>query len=203
MKNLPKLIVMLTHDDFTVPNAAEIFEQCRNSQADFWGFKEHPLPKKNMEELYARMKECGKTTFLEVVAYTESEGLEGAKMAADCGCDILMGTIFYYSINEFCQQHQLKYMPFVGVVEGRPSVLSGDMLRTELRSTKEFPYAYRIVEEGHHFHKEENGEYYRISKIYRECILKATGEVVKKELKWNNHSKVMFDHALIPQEQIR
>lgn len=79
----------------------------------------------------------------------------------------------------------------------------GDMLRTELRSTKEFPHAYRIVEEGHHFHKEENGEYYRISKIYRECILKATGEVVKKELKWNNHSKVMFDHALIPQEQIR
>ncbi|MBQ8227329.1 MAG: hypothetical protein IJZ92_07870 [Bacteroidaceae bacterium] len=127
MKNLPKLIVMLTHDDFTVPNAAEIFEQCRNSQADFWGFKEHPLPKKNMEELYARMKECGKTTFLEVVAYTEAEGLEGAKMAADCGCDILMGTIFYDSINEFCQQHQLKYMPFVGVVEGRPSVLSGDI----------------------------------------------------------------------------
>ena len=127
MKNHPKLIVMLTHEDLTVPNAAEIFEQCRNSQANFWGFKEHPLPKKNMKELYARMKECGKTTFLEVVAYTEAEGLEGAKIAADCGCDILMGTIFSDSINDFCQQHQLKYMPFVGTVEGRPSVLSGDI----------------------------------------------------------------------------
>ncbi|WP_250320424.1 hypothetical protein [Streptococcus lutetiensis] len=40
------------------------------------------------------MKACGKTTFLEVVAYSEEEGLEGAKLAHECCCDILMGTIF-------------------------------------------------------------------------------------------------------------
>lgn len=79
----------------------------------------------------------------------------------------------------------------------------GEVLNTELRSTKEFPYSYRIVEEGHHFHKEENGKFYRISKIYRETIDKATGEVINKELKWDNHSKVMFDYSLIPKEQIR
>ena len=79
----------------------------------------------------------------------------------------------------------------------------GEVLNTELRSTKELPYCYRIVEEGHHFHKEENGKFYRISKIYRETIDKATGEVINKELKWDNHSKVMFDYSLIPKEQIR
>ena len=44
------------------------------------------------------MKQNGKTTFLEVVSYTEEQGLEGAKIAAECKCDILMGTIYFDSI---------------------------------------------------------------------------------------------------------
>ena len=127
MKNVPELIVMLTCDDVTVRNADEIFEECKNSKAKFWGFKEHPLPHEEMKRLFSRMKECGKTTVLEVVAYTEEEGLEGAKVAVECGCDVLMGTTFFDSINDFCKQYGLKYMPFVGKVEGRPSVLNGEI----------------------------------------------------------------------------
>lgn len=125
MSKKPELIVMLTHNDCTVLNAAEIFKQCQNSKAKFWGFKEKPLPLSEMKELYAYMKSCGKTTFLEVVAYTEDEGLAGAQVALDCGCDILMGTIFSDKINQFCQDNNLKYMPFVGQITGRPSVLEG------------------------------------------------------------------------------
>lgn len=125
MESFPKLIVMLTHNDFTVMDAADIFEQCKDSKARYWGFKEHPLPPAEMKALYQRMKECGKTTFLEVVAYTEAEGLAGAKLAHECGCDILMGTIFADSINDFCREHGLRYMPFVGTITGRPSVLEG------------------------------------------------------------------------------
>jgi hypothetical protein len=90
MTNAPELIVMLTYNDFTVRNAAEIFEACKNSKAKYWGMKEHPLTRDELKSLFARMKECGKTTFLEVVSYTEEEGLEGAKIAVECGCDILM-----------------------------------------------------------------------------------------------------------------
>ena len=125
--NTPFLVVMLTKDDFTVSNAAEIFEQCKDTRATCWGFKEHPLPLPQMKELYASMKSCGKITFLEVVAYSEQEGLAGAQMAADCGCDVLMGTCFYDSINDFCMRNNLKYMPFVGRIEGRPSVLDGSI----------------------------------------------------------------------------
>ena len=124
-KEHPELIVMLTWHDYTVENAAEVFEQCKNSKAQFWGFKEHPLPLDEMKAIYDRMRECGKTTFLEVVAYSENEGLEGAKIAAACGCDILMGTKFFNSINDYCREHGIKYMPFVGEVTGRPSVLEG------------------------------------------------------------------------------
>lgn len=125
MKNSPKLIVMLTHNDRTVEDAYCVFEQCKNSKAEYWGLKEEPLSIEQMKELYAYMKECGKTTILEVVAYTEESGMKGAKIAAECGCDILMGTIFSDSINEFCKANSLKYMPFVGKVTGRPSILEG------------------------------------------------------------------------------
>ena len=121
------LVVMLTHNDKTVDNAYEVFENCKNSKAEFWGFKEKSLPLKEMKKLYAYMKECGKKTFLEVVEYTEKEGLEGAKMAVECGCDILMGTKYFDSINEFCKENNLKYMPFVGQVVERPSILKGSV----------------------------------------------------------------------------
>lgn len=118
---------MLTHNDETVNNAHEIFEKCKNSDAKFWGFKEKSLPIEQMKNLYKYMKECGKTTFLEVVEYTEKEGLEGAKLALECGCDILMGTVFFDSINEFCKKNNLRYMPFVGKVTERPSILEGEI----------------------------------------------------------------------------
>lgn len=125
MRRGPELIVMLTHNDRTVENAAEIFEQCKDSKAKYWGFKEEGLPPDQMKKLFGRMKECGKTTVLEVVAYTEKECLRGARMALECGCDILMGTMFFDSVNDFCRENKLKYMPFVGRITGRPSVLEG------------------------------------------------------------------------------
>ncbi len=77
-----------------------------------------------------------------------------------------------------------------------------EKLYAELRSEKEFPCKYEIVEENHHFEK-ENDKYYRVSKIYRNTIEKLTGEVKEKELIWDNHSLVMFDYNLIPKEQIK
>ena len=127
MNNIPNLIVMLTHNDKTVLNAYDIFEKCKNSKAKFWGFKEEPIPLDEMKRLYSYMKSMDKTTFLEVIAYDEQNGLKGAKMALECGVDILMGTVFYDSINNLCKENNLKYMPFVGQVSERPSILEGDI----------------------------------------------------------------------------
>ena len=71
----------------------------------------------------------------------------------------------------------------------------------ELRSEKPFPWKYELTEENHHFQKEEN-DYYRVSKIYRNTIDKNTGKQINKELIWDNHSLVMFDPSLIPEEMI-
>ncbi len=82
--------------------------------------KEEKILLDKMKKLYAYMKECGKTTILKVVAYTEEECLKGANISIACDCDILMRTMYFDSINQLCQEHNLKYMPFVGKITRRP-----------------------------------------------------------------------------------
>ena len=97
----PDIIIMLTHHDVTVPNAAEVFEACKDlEQVKLWGFKNVGLPKDQMKALVAAMKAAGKTTFLEVVTYDEASCLDGAQTA-------------------------IEYLPFVGKVSGSPSILEG------------------------------------------------------------------------------
>ncbi len=78
----------------------------------------------------------------------------------------------------------------------------GEFLHAELRSERPFPFGYELIEENHHFKKEQD-TFYRNSTIYRKVIDKETNAVMNKELILNNHSRVMFDYALIPQELIR
>ena len=120
-----KLIVMLTHHDVTVKNAKEVFLSCKDLPVVNWGFKDVGLPPEEMKELCQLMKQAGKTTFLEVVTYSEEECMRGAKLAVECGFDYLAGTIFYDSVLDYIKQQDLKYCPFVGKVYGRPSVLEG------------------------------------------------------------------------------
>lgn len=72
----------------------------------------------------------------------------------------------------------------------------------ELRSEREFPFRYKLVEENHHF-KKEGKNYYRISQVYRIVIDRLTNEKINKELILDNHSLVLYDHNLIPKDQIR
>lgn len=125
MKNIPELIVMLTHHDKTVENAIEVFEAAKDAPAKFWGFKEVGIPEDQMKQLVSNMKAAGKTTFLEVVDYTEAGCVEGAKVAVRCGFDVLMGTLYFDSVREVAEKGGVKYMPFVGQISGRPSVLEG------------------------------------------------------------------------------
>jgi vancomycin resistance protein VanW len=77
-----------------------------------------------------------------------------------------------------------------------------ETLYAELRSEKEYPWTYQLVEEDHHFAK-EGDKYFRISKIYKETLDRESGKLLKKELVLDNHSEVMYDYSLIPEELIR
>lgn len=75
-------------------------------------------------------------------------------------------------------------------------------LCAELRSERPFPCRYKLVEEDNYY-KKEGKDYYRNSKVYRIVIDRNTNEELYKELILDNHSKVLYDHKLIPKDQIR
>ncbi|MCS6907943.1 MAG: hypothetical protein RML93_08695, partial [Anaerolineales bacterium] len=121
----PELIVMLTHNDVTVSNALELFEQSKHLPVQHWGFKDVGLPPQQMKELVRRMKDAGKVTYLEVVSLSEEEGLRGAQIALEAGFDVLMGTVYFDSIHEYLKGKPIKYYPFPGHVHSHPSILDG------------------------------------------------------------------------------
>ena len=58
------------------------------------------------------------------------------------------------------------------------------------------------MEEDSHFVKEGEA-YYRVSQVYRRIIDRESGRDLGRELLLSNHSRVLYDPALIPPDQLR
>ena len=126
---------MLTYNDQTVKNAIEVFDSAKDLDVQHWGFKNIGLPIPEMKTLVNKMKAAGKTTYLEVVTYSETECLSAAKLAMECEFDCLMGTLYYPSVGELVKG-KIQYYPFCGKVWGSPSIL-GDSLDEIIASAKQ------------------------------------------------------------------
>lgn len=156
----PKLILMFTHNDVTVPDAQEYFEMVKDLDVDYYGFKEIGLPEKGMKKLCQSIQSIGKEAFVEIVEYDEDKILEPARQAVRLGFDYLMGTVFYPSIMEIIKESNIKYFPFCGKVYDRPSILDGsteeivsDAVRIEAEGVDGFDllaYRYKYPEKVDH-----------------------------------------------------
>jgi vancomycin resistance protein VanW len=73
----------------------------------------------------------------------------------------------------------------------------------ELRCSAPPRYRYRMEEREHHFQREEDGFYYRVSQVWRRQYDRASGNFLREDKILQNHSRVLYDPALIPPEQIR
>jgi hypothetical protein len=125
---VPKLILMFTLNDVTVPDALDYFEQVKDLPVDFFGFKEIGLPPEKMQQLNDKIHSAGFKSFLEVVEYEEDKILDPAQQAVDMGFDYLMGTIYYPSIWDIVGKYsnkKINYFPFFGKIYDRPSILDG------------------------------------------------------------------------------
>lgn len=65
--------------------------------------------------------------------------------------------------------------------------LDDTFLYGEIRSTVPLKEKYKIIEEDNHYAKDEDGVFYRNSKVYRIITNKETNQEIKKELILNNH----------------
>jgi hypothetical protein len=141
---VPKLILMFTLNDVTVPDALDYFEKVKDLPVDFFGFKELGLVSEKMQELNNRIHRAGFKSFLEVVEYEEDKILGPAQQAVDMGFDYLMGTINFPSIWDIVGKgtnKKINYFPFLGKIYDRPSVLDGSIEEIVAEGKK-------LIEEG-------------------------------------------------------
>jgi vancomycin resistance protein VanW len=70
--------------------------------------------------------------------------------------------------------------------------LTDTHLHGEIRSDREWPYAYHVVERGHRFVRGPDGRTYRDNELWRRTTERATGATLREELVTVNHAEVKY-----------
>ena len=122
---IPRLLAMLTYNDRTVENAIQVFEQCRESAAAYWGFKDVGIDLPTMKELINRIRIAGKFTVFEVLSENEEECLDAARMALQAEVDLLIGMKHFDPVYKLLKSRRTKYFPTCGKRSGIPRMLEG------------------------------------------------------------------------------
>lgn len=128
-------------------------------------------------------------TPLDIVEHHHHEGLDlfpdyGRQIPFGTGTSILYNYLDYRFQNNTDQAYQL-------VVYTTSEYLCG-----EIRTTKSLPVKYHIGVEDERF-VQVDGQVFRAGRVYRTCVDKATGVVVKRELLKENWAKVMYDASAL------
>jgi hypothetical protein len=109
-----RIIAMLTHDDKTVSNAAEVYEANKHAKTLCWGFKDVNMSIDGAKKLSAAMKSDKKEFFFESLVDNEEEGLKSAKLAIECNADYLTAMEYYPSVHELLKPTKVKFFPTCG-----------------------------------------------------------------------------------------
>lgn len=122
---MAEFIFMLTRNDSTVPDALDVYEQIRDTDLRYVGFKDVGASPELLRELTKRMHRDGREVFLEVVSEDERDELRSIQAAVDIGVDVVMGGTHVDAALPILADSHLRYFPFPGTVIGHPSLLRG------------------------------------------------------------------------------
>jgi hypothetical protein len=122
---MAEFIFMLTHDDETVADALDVYDELRETSLAHVGFKDVGATPGTLSELTQRMHADGRTVYLEVVSVTAEDELRSIRVARDIGVDVVMGGTHVDEALGLLAGSTLRYFPFPGRIIGHPSVLAG------------------------------------------------------------------------------
>ena len=121
-----EFIFMLTHSDRTVPNARAVYDEIRDCDLRYVGFKDIGLPIAELKELSAAIRADGREVMLEVVSEAKDDELRSIGAALEIGVDWLLGgTHPDEALVVLDGNEAIRYCPFPGRVIGHPSLLRG------------------------------------------------------------------------------
>jgi CheY-like chemotaxis protein len=116
---------MLTHGDVTVPDAISVYESVRRTGLRHVGFKDIGATPEILMRLCRRIREDGRTSYLEVVSVSAEAELNSIRAARDVGVDVVMGGTNVDAAVAELSGSAVRYFPFPGRVSGHPSILEG------------------------------------------------------------------------------
>jgi hypothetical protein len=122
-------IFMLTHNDLTVENCLDVFDEIADLGIAHVGFKDIGVGPEILDQLNRRIKAAGATSYLEVVSLSTADAERAARRARDIGVDCLLGGTDMAAMREAVSGTEIRCFPFVGRPEGHPTKLRGDGVR--------------------------------------------------------------------------
>jgi len=129
-----EFIFMLTRNDQTVPDAMAVYDQIRDTDLHYVGFKDIGLPTTELRALASAMRGDGREVFLEVVSEHAEDELRSVAAALEIGVDWLLGGTHPDEALSLLDQvgppgtiGRPRYCPFPGRIVGHPSVLEGSI----------------------------------------------------------------------------
>jgi len=117
-------VFMLTHDDRTVDNAAEIVPTLADTGLRYIGFKDVGADLARQRELTSLAHDTGFEVMLEVVSTSKEAELSSLRSAAEAGFDWVLGGT-HGADTAGMLPDGVRYCPFPGQVVDHPSVLLG------------------------------------------------------------------------------
>jgi hypothetical protein len=124
---LIEFVFMLTRDDVTVGDAADVLASLHESGLRYVGFKDIGPPLQTLAGVTAAAHEAGMEVMLEVVSTSVEDELRSLRAALDIGVDWVLGGTHAREGVAILGGAGIRYCPFPGTIEGHPSVLKGSI----------------------------------------------------------------------------
>jgi DhnA family fructose-bisphosphate aldolase class Ia len=121
-----EFVFMLTRDDVTVGDAADVLASLGESGLRYVGFKDIGPPPQALAAVTAAAHDAGMEVMLEVVSTSAEDELRSLRAALEIGVDWVLGGTHAERGVEILGG-AVKYCPFPGTIVGHPSVLEGSI----------------------------------------------------------------------------
>jgi hypothetical protein len=124
-----EFIFMLTRNDTTLADARDVYASIADTGVRHVGCKDVGLPRDELRALFDDIRANGHTTYLEVVAETDEDTLQSARVAVEVGPDYLIGGSLIEPVQEIVAGTGIRFFPYVGEIVGHPCLLRGSIDR--------------------------------------------------------------------------
>lgn len=122
---MPEFLFMLTKDDATVADCLEVYDQVRESDVRWVGFKDIGVPTTTLRELTRQIRADGRSTVLEIVSIDADAEARSIRTGMELEVDLIMGGTRADLGTSMLDGTAIRYFPFPGHIVGHPSVLEG------------------------------------------------------------------------------